>query len=164
MNLSNGATGSAVARRSLTQLSGDELQEYYKRYVALRNVNTRLEGIKRHSYDVKFSYHLMRLLDEAQQILETGTLNIQKNQDQLKSVRHGDWTMEEVEDYFKRKEAQLEQVYIDSTLQHSPDQEKIKGLLLECLETAYGSIDALIKVDQSKSVEKLRQIQRILDE
>lgn len=148
----------------LAQLSDDQIQEYYKRYKALMSVNKRLEGIKRHGLDVKFAYHLCRLIDEAQQILETGTLNLQKNQDQLKSIRNGDWTLEEIEDYFKRREAQLELLYQNSTLQDRPDEEKIKVLLLECLEIGYGSIDKMLKIDESPAVEKLKKIQQILDE
>lgn len=147
----------------LSSLSDEQLKEYHQLFQVGNNKTKRFESIKVHDYDIKFGYHLIRLISEVEQILEHGTINLQKNQDQLKSIRNGDWTLEEIEEYFKRKEAQLEQVYIDSKLQHSPDEGKIKELLMECLEMAYGSIDQLVKVDHSSAAEKLRQIRTILD-
>jgi predicted nucleotidyltransferase len=139
----------------------------YSQQSKMRNKNPvgkRAELVAKHSFDIKFGYHLVRLISEIEQILETGTLNLQKNQDQLKSIRHGEWTMEQIEDYFARKEPQLEQMYLASKLPHSPDEPRIKALLLECLETAYGSIDNLLKIDDSIAAEKLRRIRAVLDE
>ena len=39
-----------------------------------------------------------------------------------------------IENYFFEKEKTLEKVYAESKLQHSPDEAKIKKLLLDCLE------------------------------
>ena len=53
-------------------------------------------------------------------------------------------SLEDVEKWFAGKERQLEKLYIDSKLQHKPDQEKIKSLLLQCLEEHWGSVDNCI--------------------
>ena len=62
----------------------------------------------------------------------------------MKSVRRGEWTLQQIETYFADKEKFLEALYASSTLQHSPDEEAIKAVLLECLEMHYGSLSAAI--------------------
>lgn len=101
----------------------------------------RYESIMKYGYDVKFAYHIVRLLSEVEQILIEGDLDLQKNREQLKSIRRGEWSINDIEDYFTNKESNLEQIYITSTLPHSPDMESIKSLLINCLEHYYGSLD-----------------------
>jgi hypothetical protein len=86
-------------------------------------------------------------LNEIEQILVEGNLDLERNREQLKSIRRGEWKLEEIETYFTEKEIKLETLYTKSELQHSPDENKIKMLLLRCLEERYGSIDTLLKVD-----------------
>lgn len=110
----------------------------------------RAESIEKFGYDVKFAYHVVRLIDEVEQILMHGTLDLERNREQLKSIRRGEWTFEEIEQHFQSKEAQLEALYTTSTLRHSPDEDQIKALLLNCLEEHYGSLDNMIaKTDRS---------------
>ena len=40
-------------------------------------------------FDVKFAYHTVRLLNEAEQLLLEGDLDLQRNREQLKSIRRG---------------------------------------------------------------------------
>ena len=125
------------------------------------------EGSKRwhiqekYGYDVKFGYHLVRLLNEVEQILMTGDIDLMQNNDQLKSIRKGEWTLKEVEDYFVRKEKDLESLYISSKLPKYPDEDKIKRLLLECLEEFYGDLESCV-ISVDKSAETLRQIRDII--
>ena len=98
------------------------------------------------SYDSKYSMHLFRLILQAEQILTEHTLDLQKNKEQLKSVRAGELTIEQIEDFFFRKEKQLEELYIKSTLPAFPDESKIKELLLNCLEMHYGSLEKAIYI------------------
>jgi len=88
-----------------------------------------------------------------------GTLDITRNREQLKSIRRGEWTIEQIEKYFVDKEKALEQVYASSKLQHSPDEEKIKALLLDCLEQHYGSISLIPR--ETEAEKKLKQIKAI---
>lgn len=109
----------------------------------------RYASIQEHGYDVKFAYHVVRLLGEIQQILEEGDLDLTRNNEQLKAIRRGEWTMAEIVDHFKRKEVELEALYTNSKLQHSPNEPVIKGLLLGCLEHHYGSISKAVSRDTS---------------
>jgi uncharacterized protein len=106
--------------------------------------SVRYEMVQKYGYDVKFAYHVVRLLNEAEQILNEGDIDLMQNREQLKSIRRGEWKIEDIEDHFNRKEKELGALYNSSKLQHSPDEEFLKQLLLNCLEEHYGSLDAVV--------------------
>jgi predicted nucleotidyltransferase len=113
-------------------------------------------------FDAKFAYHIVRLLDEVEQILLEGDVDLQRNREQLKAIRRGEWTAEQVRDYFVKKERDLESAYAESKLPNAPDEAKIKQLLLDCLEAHYGSLgDAVAIPDQER--ELLRQIKALCE-
>jgi uncharacterized protein len=115
----------------------------------------RAESIEKFGYDVKFAYHVVRLINEVEQIMSEHTLDIERSREQLKSIRRGEWTIEQLEEHFKRREVQLEELYISSTLRHRPDEAQIKQLLLQCLEAHFGSLDALVtRPDRSRELVK----------
>lgn len=123
--------------------------------------SSRLWMYEKYGYDVKFAYHVVRLLNEVEMILVEHDLDLMRNNEQLKAIRRGDWKMEDVEQYFLDKEKSLEHIYATSTLRHKPEEDKIKALLLECLEEYYGSLDGAIETaDQYKTI--LREIQRLV--
>lgn len=115
--------------------------------------SSRYEMIQKFGYDVKFAYHVVRLLNEIEQILTEGDLDLERNNEQLKEIRRGGWTKENIIEYFERREKELETLYTTSSLPHSPDENKIKAILIECLEMHYGSIDKAINTNVS--VEKI---------
>lgn len=100
----------------------------------------RFESIMEYGYDVKHAYHIVRLLNEVEQILMYGDIDLMQNNDQLKDIRNGEWSLEFLELYFDNKQITLEKLYHDSSLQKYPDEVIIKQLLLDCLEEFYGSI------------------------
>ena len=109
--------------------------------------STRYDMVQKYGYDLKFAYHVVRLLNEIEQILIEHDLDLERNREQLKTIRRGEWTQEQIIKYFEVKEKELEGLYIESSLQHSPDENKIKALLLQCLEHHYGSLDDAIKTN-----------------
>ena len=119
-------------------------------YSQMHKMNTknpegkRKEMVEKYGYDVKFAYHIVRLLNEVEQILTEGDLDLERNREQLKSIRRGEWKQKQIVEYFEMKEKDLEWRYTKSKLQHSPDEEAIKSLLLECLEMHYGSLEKAI--------------------
>jgi predicted nucleotidyltransferase len=121
----------------------------------------RKELVDKYGYDVKFAYHVVRLLLEVEMILSEHDLDLQRHNEQLKSIRRGEWKLEDVEKFFNDKERGLETLYNESTLPYKPDEEKIKDLLLNCLEHHYGSLDRVI-VRQDKEIIALRKINEIL--
>ncbi len=118
--------------------------------------------IDKYGYDIKFAYHIVRLLNEIEQIMMEGDLDLQKNREELKSIRRGEWTEVQIRDYFTRKEQELGALYLTSPLPHEPDEGKIKKLLLECLEEHYGNLEkCVVQPDKYKTV--LQQVKDILD-
>jgi len=105
----------------------------------------RQASIQEHGYDVKFGYHVIRLLLESEQILMEHDLDIERNAEILKAVRRGEWREEKLRGWFDEKEKHLEELYTKSTLRHSPDEEAIKDILMNCLEQHYGSLDQAVK-------------------
>lgn len=119
--------------------------------------SNREEDYKQHGFSTKFVYHLVRLLDEIEQILVEQDLDLERNREQLKSIRRGEWKLEQADKYFADKERQLEELYVKSTLRERPEEAKIKELLLNCLEMHYGSLEECIKV-QSNIEQDMKQI------
>ncbi len=118
--------------------------------------------VEEFGYDVKFAYHVVRLLNEVEQILVEQDLDLTRNKEQLKSIRRGEWSIEKIKTYFEDKERELESLYLRSTLPEKPDQAAIRELLLNCLEHHYGSLDQCIaQPDQAMSA--LQAIRQIID-
>jgi hypothetical protein len=67
-------------------------------------------------------------------------LDLERNKEQLKSIRRGEWALAQLQDWFTMKERALEQAYSASTLQQRPDESAIKAVLLSCLEEHYGKL------------------------
>lgn len=118
--------------------------------------------VEEYGYDVKFAYHVVRLLNEVEQILTENDLDLERNREQLKAIRRGEWTQQQVEDYFASKERDLESLYTNSTLPHAPDVEKLKEILLQCLEHHYGSLDGCI-TDEGSMIKAVKDIDAILE-
>jgi hypothetical protein len=148
--------------RELSELTDEELQKYYDSYKCAVKKSKRFESVKVNGYDIKFAYHVVRLLNEVEQILTEGDLDLQRNREQLKAIRRGEWKEEDVVAYFTTKERELEKVYNESSLPYKPDQAKIKELLLNCLEEHYGSIDECISMPD-RAIEALKQVKEIVN-
>ncbi len=124
-------------------------------------VGKRKETIAKFGIDVKFAYHVVRLLNEVEQILTEHDLDLERNREQLKAIRRGDWDMDRITDYFATKEMELETLYTKSSLPAKPDEGRIKELLLNCLEERYGSLDGCV-VREDAAIRALREIDAVL--
>jgi predicted nucleotidyltransferase len=111
---------------------------------ANRSNPKRAELIEKFGYDTKFGYHLVRLALECEQILEHGDLDLGRDRETMKSIRRGEWSLDQLKEWFAIKEKSLEKLYETSKLPHGPDEGAIKGLLVQCLEEHYGSLQAAI--------------------
>ena len=121
----------------------------------------RAANIEKFGFDTKFGYHCIRLLAEIEQIMIEGDLDLQRNREQLKSIRRGEWSLDQLETYFTEKELFLEKVYAESKLPAGPDESAIKELLMQCLEEHYGDLGAV--VTRNKSVNAMvREIETVL--
>ena len=138
-------------------------------YSQLKKINTknpegaRKELVEKYGFDVKFGYHVIRLINQVEDILMHGDFDPMAHREMLKSIRRGDWKLEDVEDFFKRKEKLLDDLYINSSLQEYPDEGKIKQLLLDCLEEFYGTIDSNDIQTANQFEQALLEIKKITD-
>lgn len=115
-----------------------------------------------HGFDSKYGYHLVRLLLEAEQILETGDLDLQKDNEFLKAIRRGEYGEEQIREFFARKEKALDELHARSTLRAAPDEPALKRLLLNCLEEHYGNLkDAVVEVGKAERV--VADIRRLIE-
>ncbi|WP_038291515.1 nucleotidyltransferase domain-containing protein [Zooshikella ganghwensis] len=105
----------------------------------------RAKMVEQYGYDVKFAYHVVRLLLEVEQLLIEQDMDLTLHKEQLKAIRRGEWDIQQVKEFFIKKEQHLEQCYEQSKLPFKADQSAIRQLLLECLEMHYGSLSECIR-------------------
>ncbi len=100
----------------------------------------RLDLERRYGYDVKDGYHSLRMILELEQILYTGDLDLRLHSNILNQVRNGeiekDWLINQCE----MKLYLFEQNQDKFVVPYSPDENKIKQLLVNCLEEKFGSL------------------------
>lgn len=112
---------------------------------ANRSNPKRAADIEKNGYDTKFLMHCVRLALECEQLLLTGELDLQRDSQTLLSIRRGEWTLEDGKKWWAEKERALETAYTNcKVLPHTPNEEKIKQLLIDCLEQHYGSLATVI--------------------
>lgn len=107
-------------------------------------------------YSTKFGYHLVRLMLECEQILTTHNIELDRDSEIYKSIRRGEWDLTRLEEWFYNKEKSMETLYANSELRHSPDEDAIKQLLIECLEMHYGSLSKFNVKTNISSYDTLR--------
>lgn len=95
----------------------------------------RKELIKKHSFDTKFASHLIRLLLEGIELLETGKLTFPlQNKKELMEIKTGKWTLKEVLDYSEELEDKVNQMVSKSDLPTKPRYNEIEKYVMEVLE------------------------------
>ena len=140
----------------------DELIMIYKKITKSGIMSKRIKLIKKHGYDTKFGYNVVRLLNEIEQIMIEGDLDLERNREQLKSIRRGEWSLNRIKKYFEDKEKDLEQLYTNSKLRYKPDEQLIKKLLLNCLEMHFGSLNTVFPIEKNIN-QLISEIQEVID-
>lgn len=95
----------------------------------------RKELVQRHGYDTKNAAHLIRLLRMGIEFLNTGELQvIRQDATQLLEIKRGEWTLEKVKSEAERLFISAETAFTLSKLPDKPDREKINHL---CIRLAH---------------------------
>jgi hypothetical protein len=104
---------------------------------------TRFEQQKQFGFDRKFAYHIFRLIDEAEYILENHDLDLREPSRvaKMKAIRRGDIPKEEIVRMFEIAEHRLDKLKDSSTLRQEPDRVKVRAILMHFLESCYGTIE-----------------------
>jgi hypothetical protein len=147
---------------SLKHLTDKELLEYHRLYKDGMQKSVRFESRKIRQQDSKFLYHILRLYDEAEQILLQGTLDMRRAREVMKAIRRGEWTAKEVRQWAIEKDKTLETAYVKSELPEKPDEKKLQKLLNECLECHYGSLEGCLE-EPEWAEQTLREIDQALN-
>ena len=132
-----------------------------------KRTGKRKEVVEQMGFDPKFAYHIVRNLNEIEQILTEGDLDLQRNREQLKAIRRGEWSLEQIQQYFEKKEVELETLYTENRAGlpwgpgHEGLQDKVKQLLFQCLEEHYGSLSKCV-VNPDAATMALREINGVL--
>lgn len=86
--------------------------------------------------DCKHAAHLIRLYRMGEEILSTGKVNVwREDREELLSIRRGAWSYDQVIEYVKDKNEQLNTLYQTSLLKREPDRKKIENLTVEIIES-----------------------------
>lgn len=88
-------------------------------------------------FDPKHAMHLIRLIRMGKEILLTGNVNVDRTNidaEELKYIRNGGWSFDKVEEFAKKSEMEMEDLYNKSTLQKSPKINEINDLLINVVE------------------------------
>lgn len=117
----------------------------------------RVELVEAHGYDVKFAYHVVRLLLEVEQILVARDIDLERDREQLKAIRRGEWTLAQLEQWAQDKEQALEALYHKSELPYAADEPLLKRHLVHCLELHYGDLSAAV-VEPDEALQLVRKI------
>jgi len=96
-------------------------------------------------YDVKFAYHLIRILHEGIQLLSLGKLeypNDMWTKQTIMKIRHGDVSYEELTRLYDEYDALAKEVYEISTVRKKPDFNWANKYLIKTLEKSIGENNA----------------------
>lgn len=96
-----------------------------------KNNSKRIELIKKLGYDTKHASHCIRLLKMGIEVLYSGEIIVERpDYQELLDIRNGKYTLEEIQDFARSLDAQLERAYRNSRLPENPNYEKIHSWLI----------------------------------
>lgn len=119
--------------------------------------------VEQFGYDTKFSYHVVRLSQEAEMILTTGDLDITAGREELKAIRRGEWTLPQLQEWFTKRTSMLDELFLKSTLREAPNYDELNRILMVCLEIKFGTLsNAMVEGEARVALRKLEEIARIV--
>lgn len=127
-------------------------------------VGKRAALVEQFGYDVKFAYHVVRLAQEAEMILLKGDLDIEAGREELKAIRRGEWTLPYLQEWFAKRTAMLDEVFLKSDLRSEPNFDELNRVLMVCLEIKFGTLsNAMVDGEAQSALRKLEEIARIIN-
>jgi predicted nucleotidyltransferase len=94
---------------------------------------------EKYGFDTKAAGHCLRLMNNCEQILATGDIDLRKDADMVIEIRNGGWSLDQVKNYFDAKLLTLEKLVVESKLPNESNPNKVRKLLLDCLDEHYGT-------------------------
>lgn len=91
-----------------------------------------------YGYDTKYAMHIIRLLSEAKELMQTGRLQFPAaNVEFLRSIRRGEVKLYEIEKLANNLEVEAREAQQKSSLPETVDRKKISALLAELYQDAW---------------------------
>ena len=102
----------------------------------------RPELVARYGYDTKAAYHTYRLLSQAEEYMDTGTIHVydEKRAKILVSIRNGEWSLEKTNKTMTKMFSRIEDKLKVSTHPDNASEAKVVDLLYSVLEEFYGYV------------------------
>jgi len=99
----------------------------------------RMEIVERYGYDTKNAAHLIRLLRMGIEFLRDGVLTVDRgglDATELLDIKHGAWTLEQVQNEAAVLFRRAEEAYDRSTLPTAPDRDQVSELCVRIIAEA----------------------------
>jgi len=101
----------------------------------LNKVGNREELLTKYGYDTKFGMHLIRLMLEGLELLQTGEIKFPlKEASLLKDIRNGKWEINKIFDFSYELEKEVESITENSKLPSKPNYELIEQFTINKLK------------------------------
>lgn len=149
-----------LTQKTIPRFRGYAISQLHK-MKSKEPVGKRVERVEKYGFDTKFASHTLRLLYFAEQILKDRYLDVRRDRELIKSIKRGDWTLEQVEELAQNKMIELDKLVMETTLPEKPDTELFRTLLLNLIESHYGNLSKYMKEDSGAEL-KIRKIKEIL--
>ena len=122
-----------MASKEVAYLNKKTEWEQFQQWQKTRN-KKRAELEQKYHFDPKHAMHLIRLCRMGTEILSMGKVNVDRtgiDADELKSIRNGSWTYEQVEQYANDMDVKMGELYEKSALPRSPDREAVENICVQ---------------------------------
>lgn len=114
-----------------------KLEDWRKYNDWLKNRNEkRAADEAKYGYDLKFAYHIVRLYRTCKELLETGKLNVyREDREEIMEVRNGRWTFDQLNEFVEKSDKELQTLYETSNvLPDTPNYKLLDNLCQEIVE------------------------------
>ena len=138
-SLSNQYINDEHKEMALNELRYGSALKVWKRYLEWKKNRNKKRAYleEKFGFDLKHAVHLVRLMRMGKEILETGKVNVDRTNidaEELKEIGSGAWSYDQLEEYSKNMDSQLDNLYKISKLQHSPDRGAVTALCIELVK------------------------------
>jgi len=135
-------TGQHIQIGDTTIQKNDTIKQAIRKLSDRRNkFSSRFDDfVSKSGYDTKFASHLIRLLLEGKELLETGSIEFPlKGKELILDIKSGKYTLDNILDLSDDLEFEMEKALNESQLPDKPQIDKIETLLIELVEESWST-------------------------
>lgn len=116
----------------------NRLQDYASYQSWKKNRNPKRAALEeKYGFDLKHASHLIRLLRMGKEILETGKVNVMReDREEILEIKNGAWSYQKLVDYADQVEKEVEEAYKLSKLPNQPNIHLLDELCVSIIESS----------------------------